>query len=57
MITNKIRKLPKSECTMVLCPKNKKPSLVIIRDGNPEMLKISNRVAEELIAMGLSYGD
>lgn len=36
--------------------KNPSPAMMVVRDGNSELLPISRRVAEELIAMGLCCG-
>lgn len=57
LITDKIRKLPKAEYAAVLYRKEHEPRLIVIRNGDTKILKISNKVAEELISMGLSYGD
>jgi len=55
-ISNTIRQLRKADRRpQVYLPKEGKPSLVVTRLGMTAMLPISNRVAEELIAMGLGH--
>lgn len=57
-INGKVRELalPDAKPT-VSVPRDADPKLVVTRYGNTEALPISVRVAEELIALGLPYGD
>lgn len=57
-IDGKVRNLPKADHRPTInlfhgC----RPQLTIVRNGNVGALRISRRVAEELIAMGLAYGN
>jgi hypothetical protein len=67
-INGKIQRLPKADCKpFIFIPRqssnprknyfDQQPSLVVIRNGNTKLLRISKSVARELIAMGLGFGD
>lgn len=57
-INGKVRNLKKADMKpQVQLPRDGLPSLLVSRYGNCECLPISRRVAEELIAAGLSYAN
>ena len=51
-----IKDLKKPDRPVTILIHGDKQSLVVTRGGNSELLPISARVAEELIADGFSYG-
>jgi hypothetical protein len=59
MISDGVRKLDKTDggLSVEISSTYLQIHLVGMRDGMPIYLPISHRVAEELIAMGLAYGD
>lgn len=58
VINGKVRHLKKSDYGLqVRLPSGCKPELIVTRYGNTEALSISRRVAEELIAAGVSFGN
>lgn len=58
-INGKVRVLPKQDRkpSVLLDANDGKNYLVVTRQGETQLIKITNRVAEELVAMGLSYGN
>lgn len=59
MIANGIKEIEKADMEPTIhlnSSKNWKPSLVVIENGMVRMLPISKKVAEVLIANGMSHG-
>jgi hypothetical protein len=57
-VADGVRKLKKAEDISVFLPYRsgwKRAQLIVVRDGNPVCLMISNAVAAELIAAGIPY--
>lgn len=56
-INGKVRRLRKADKKPGIYIGGEKPALCVTRHGNLELLPISRRLAEELIAAGFSFGN
>lgn len=56
-VTKGVRRIKKPDALMVNVPRGENPYLCVVENGDCRRLPISKKVAEVLIARGMTYGD